>query len=74
MEGVTAHPASVTTELDRALRIIERWIRDGVEHGHFEFAIRCDLTTGGKRRLTFVGGKSHQFVIRPEELEEGRTK
>lgn len=65
--------ATVSTELDRALHFIEQCIRDGVEHGHFEYAIRCELTTAGKRRLTFVCGKSHQFVIGSEELRQSGT-
>jgi hypothetical protein len=63
----------VGNELDRALRLIEQYIRDGVEHGHFEYTIRCALTTAATRRLTFVAGKSHQFVIGPEDLRQKGT-
>jgi hypothetical protein len=49
----------VSSELDRALRFIEPYIRDGVEYGHFEYTIRCALTTAGTRRLTSMAGKSH---------------
>ena len=67
-EGAIVPTESVSTELGRALRFIEQCIRDGVEHGHFEFTIRCELTNAGRRRLTFACGKSHKFVIGPDEL------
>jgi len=68
------HSSGASTELDRALQFLERSIRDGVEHGHFEFTIRCEVANGDRRRLTIACGKSHQFVIRPEELREAYKK
>jgi hypothetical protein len=49
--------------LDVVLSLVEREVRDGVKHGHFEYEIRCEVINGKKRRLVFKAGKSHQFVI-----------
>lgn len=63
------YPPNVNTNLDRALYLVERTIRDGLVHGHFECSIRCELIGGHKRRVIITAGKSHQFVIPPDDLE-----
>jgi hypothetical protein len=60
----------VSSNLDRALYLVERTIRDGLAHGHFECSIRAEVCGGGKRRLLITSGKSHQFVVPPDDLEE----
>jgi hypothetical protein len=68
------YPPNVSTELDRALYLVERTIRDGLVHGHSECFIRSELIGGGKRRLTVTAGKSHQFVIPPNDLKESASE
>ena len=64
------YPPNVSTDLDRALYLVERTIRDGLAHGHFECSIRADLVSAGKRRLIITAGNSHQFLIPPNDLEK----
>jgi len=52
--------------LTRAHRRILAEIADGLRHGHFAFALTCEVIHGRKRRLTLQAGKSYQFVI-PED-------
>jgi hypothetical protein len=67
-------PLSARPALENALDFIEQAVRDGVEHGHFEYTIRCELANGGSRRLTVACGKSHQFVIRPDDLPKTKQR
>jgi hypothetical protein len=53
--------------LARAHRRILAEIADGLRHGHFTFALTCELIHGRKRRLTLQAGKSFQFVISEDE-------
>ena len=68
------YSANMNTGLAGALQFIERVIRDGLAHGHFEYAIHCELIGGEKRRLIITAGKSHQFIISPEELHKTAPK
>jgi len=43
-------------------------IQDGLRHGFFEYGVTCELMKDRKRRLTIKAGKSHQFIIREEDL------
>lgn len=52
----------------RALMRIEFAVREGLEHGFFEFSITCEVIKDGKRRLTIKAGKSYQFVIPEQEV------
>jgi hypothetical protein len=36
----------------------------------FFCSIACELVTGRKRRVTIKAGKSHQFMIREEDLHD----
>jgi hypothetical protein len=64
------YPHDVSTELGRALYLIRQIVRDGLNHGYFECTIRCTVENSRKRRLIVTSGKSHQFVILPEELSK----
>ena len=68
--GTWLYPPDVSTELGRALYLIRWIVRDGLDHGHFECTIRCAVGNSGKRCLTVTSGKSHQFLILPEELSK----
>ena len=61
------YPADINRELDRALYTLKKVVLEGLEHGNFEFALRCK-TNGKMRELSIVAGKSHKFSIPPEEL------
>jgi hypothetical protein len=55
-------------ELERALRRLETEVREGLQHGFFDFSISCEVIKDGKRRLTIKAGKSYQFVIPEHEI------
>lgn len=52
-----------------ALRRIEALVIDGLRHGHFEYTLACEIGSGGKRQLVIRAGKSHKFLIAPEEIQ-----
>ena len=54
----------------RALRRLEAEVLEGLKHGFFDFSISCEVVKEGKRRLTIKAGKSYQFVIPEQELQE----
>lgn len=49
--------------LDVVLSFLAREIRDGVQHGFFDYELKCEVINERKRRITLKAGKSHQFVI-----------
>lgn len=57
-------------ELDRALRKLIEEVRSGVEHGFFEYSVRCEIVNGRKRCLVIRAGKSHRYVIGEEEIDK----
>jgi hypothetical protein len=59
---------SAGCEMERALRRLETEVREGLEHGFFDFSITCEVIKDGKRRLTIKVGKSYRFVIPEQEL------
>jgi hypothetical protein len=61
------HTSHAATE--RAMRRLMAELRDGLRHGFFEFTIRCETVSQGRRRLELRAGKSYQFVIPAEECE-----
>ena len=56
--------------MDRALGRLETEVLEGLKHGFFDFSISCEVVKEGKRRLTIKAGKSYQFVIPEQELQE----
>jgi hypothetical protein len=64
------YPPNVSTDLDRALYLVERIILDGLAHGHFELSVRSELVGGGKRQLIVTAGNSYRFAIAPEDLKK----
>lgn len=54
---------------ERMLRKLNEIVLDGLEHGFFEYTVTCELMNNQKRRLVIKAGKSHQFTIPPDDLE-----
>jgi hypothetical protein len=48
---------------------LTREIQEGLRHGFFEYAVQCETIAGGKRRLTLKVGKSYQFTIAAEDVQ-----
>ena len=61
-------PDSHSKELCQALSLIEAELMDGLRHGHFEYSLRGEIGSGGKRHLIVSAGKSHRFYIPESEL------
>jgi hypothetical protein len=51
-----------------ALAHLEKVFVDGLRHGFFEYALACEIGSGGKRQLVIRAGKSNKFVIPEDEL------
>ena len=62
-----AHERLTTGTVDRAVRRIVAAIYDGLNHGHFEYVLTCEVVGQERRRLILRAGKSYQFVIPKEE-------
>ena len=54
--------------IDQALYTIDRLVRDGLDHGFFEYSISCETVSGNKRLLIVTAGKSHKFLIPDSDL------
>jgi len=50
------------------LKDLREIVLDGLRHGFFEYQITGEMLNENKRRLIIKAGKSHRFVISPEEL------
>jgi hypothetical protein len=46
-----------------ALDLIESLVVEGIKHGHFDYAVSCEMGTNGRRLLIVRAGKSHKFSI-----------
>jgi hypothetical protein len=55
-------------ECMRALKKLQQVVLAGLKHGHFEYAVVCEVINGGKRRLVIKAGVSHKFIIPLEEI------
>jgi hypothetical protein len=51
-----------------ALDLIERLVVEGIKHGHFDYAVSCEMGTNGRRLLIVKAGKSHKFSIAEAEV------
>ena len=56
-------------EREQMFRKLNEIVLDGLKHGFFEYTVTCELTNNHKRRLVIKAGKSHQFFIPEEDLE-----
>ena len=61
--------ATAASQLDHALKLLVSVVKDGLEHGFFDYAVSGEIVNGRKRRLTIKAGKSHQFTIPEEEIK-----
>lgn len=46
-----------------ALECLEGLLVEGLQHGHFEYAINCETGNNGRRLLIIRAGKSYKFTI-----------
>jgi hypothetical protein len=54
--------------LDEACDRMTRELMDGVRHGFFEMTVAVETMASKKRRILIKAGKSHQFIVREEEV------
>lgn len=64
----TNEPISGPGTLDKALGDLRKIVLDGLRHGFFEFQISGEMLNENKRRLVIKAGKSHRYIISPEDL------
>ena len=57
-------------ERDAMFACLHEIVVDGLRHGFFDCVITCELVNAGKRRVVIKAGKSHQFTIRDEDLND----
>ncbi|MCG3151373.1 MAG: hypothetical protein GEEBNDBF_00644 [bacterium] len=67
MPSLTSPPTD--PELTAALECLLRVTRDGLKHGYFEITVQGELTTQKRRVLTIKAGKSHRYLISPDEFD-----
>jgi len=59
-----------SNERDAMFACLHEIVLDGLHHGFFDCVITCELVNAGKRRVVIKAGKSHQFTIREEDLQD----
>ena len=59
----------LNNKLSEALQTLREVVLEGLEHGHFEYSIRCEMKSGDKRSLVIIAGKSYKFLIPPDDLQ-----
>jgi hypothetical protein len=64
------HTTTNDDQLHRALDYVRDQLVDGLRHGFFECTITCEIVKDRKRRLLVKAGKSEQFTIPADELEQ----
>jgi hypothetical protein len=69
-EMIAQNSPDLKGALGEAIKRMVEEIRDGLRHGFFHCEISCEIVKDRKRRLTIKAGKSHQFIIREEELTD----
>jgi hypothetical protein len=58
-----------SSEREAMLARLQEIVLDGLKHGFFDCVITCELVKDRKRRVVIKAGKSHQFTIREEDLQ-----
>ena len=46
-----------------ALDLVECLLVEGIKHGHFDYAVTCEMGNNGRRLLIVKAGKNHKFSI-----------
>jgi hypothetical protein len=65
---LSTSPRAHCGQTAEALAHLEKVVVDGLRHGFFEYAITCEIGSGGKRHLVIRAGKSLKFTIPEDEL------
>src|SRR5690242_6072198 len=47
---------------------LERLMMEGIKHGFFEYSIRCEVISGGKRQVVVGAGKIYKFTVQEHEV------
>lgn len=55
-------------QLQELLGHLTLLIEDGLTHGFFEYRIKCEIGSGGRRQVVIHAGKSHKFNIPADEV------
>jgi hypothetical protein len=71
-EAPMLKPIRSASALDSAFRRVLCEIDDGLRHGYFDFALTCEVTGNGRRRLTLRAGKTYQFLIPADDCDRRR--
>lgn len=67
--NLVMRPLVGSNERDAMFARLQEIILDGLRHGFFDCSITCELVKDRKRRVVIKAGKSHQFTIKEEELQ-----
>lgn len=54
--------------MDLALKKLMEEVKEGLEHGFFDFNVTCDIVGGRRRDLIIKAGKSYKFTIPEEDI------
>jgi hypothetical protein len=68
-EAHVGKPWTGKSERGAMLACLQEIILDGLRHGFFDCVVTCEMVNGRKRRVLIKAGKSHQFTIREEDLQ-----
>jgi len=63
------YPPDLHSQLDQALYTLKKIVLEGLDHGYFEYSLRCKTENSNKRILTITAGISYRFSIPPEDLK-----
>jgi hypothetical protein len=62
--AIPLEPSRIYSDQVRsALDLIESLVVEGIKHGHFDYAVSCEMGTNGRRLLIVKAGKSHKFSL-----------
>ena len=57
-----------SNERDRAIEKLIEVVKEGLDHGFFEYSVCCEMVSGRRRELIITEGKKHKFHISEEDL------
>lgn len=61
-------PGAYSFTVRAALDLVEGLLVEGLKHGHFDYAVTCEMGTNGRRLLIVRAGKNHKFSIMEPEV------
>ena len=56
-------------QVNEAIDEVTTLIIDGLKHGFFDYRLTCEIVNGRKRRFVIWAGKTHQFTIAEDTLQ-----